>query len=106
MKKLAPENFAILGHRKRAAEIEERAAENFSVLKSAPAKACFKKCTAGSKVPSPIIALPFHSLTESVVVLNFAQIVGFVKVVQVSTYGFVKIDTWISLKVVIWICQS
>ena len=39
-----------MGHLKRAAEIKERAAENFSVLKSAPAKACSKKCTAGSKV--------------------------------------------------------
>ena len=27
-----------------------RAAENFSLLKYAPAKACSKKCTAGSKV--------------------------------------------------------
>ena len=51
LKKWATENFAILGHWKRAAEIKERAAENFSVLKSAPAKACSKKCTAGSKVP-------------------------------------------------------
>ena len=39
-----------MGHRKRAAEIKERAAEIFSVLKSVPAKACSKKCTAGSKV--------------------------------------------------------
>ena len=50
LKKWATENFAILGHWKRAAEIKERAAENFSVLKSAPAKACSKKCTAGSNV--------------------------------------------------------
>ena len=50
LKKWATENFAILGHWKRAAEIKERAAENFSVLKSAPAKACSKKCTVGSKV--------------------------------------------------------
>ena len=52
-KKWATENFAILGHRKRAAEIKERAAEIFSVLKSVPAKACSKKCTAGSKVARP-----------------------------------------------------
>ena len=50
LKKWATENFAIFGHWKRAAEIKERAAENFSVPKSAPAKACSKKCTAGSKV--------------------------------------------------------
>ena len=50
LKKWATENFAIFGHWKRAAEIKERAAENFSVLKYAPAKACSKKCTAGSKV--------------------------------------------------------
>ena len=53
LKKWATENFAIFGHWKRAAEIKERAAENFSVLKYAPAKACSKKCTAGSKVPCP-----------------------------------------------------
>ena len=49
--KWAPVNFATLGHRKRAAEIKERAPEIFSVLKSTPAKACSKKCTAGSNVP-------------------------------------------------------
>ena len=50
LRKWATENFATLGHWKRAAEIKERAAENFSVLKSAPAKACSKKCTSGSRV--------------------------------------------------------
>ena len=52
LRKWATENFATLGHWKRAAEIKERAAENFSVLKSAPAKACSKKCTSGSRVRS------------------------------------------------------
>ena len=54
LKKWATENFAILGQWQRAAEIKERAAENFSVLKSAPAKACSKKCTVGSKVSGPL----------------------------------------------------
>ena len=47
--------------------------------------------------PSPSIALSF----QSVLLLNFTQYVGYVKVVRwISNkllYGFCKIDTWISL---------
>ena len=70
--------------------------------------------------PSPSIAL----CCQSVLLLNFAQIVGYVKVEYMDfsnlLHGLVKIDTWISLScymdlsktmpgfrlVVIWICQS
>ena len=63
LKKWATENFAILGHWKRAAEIKERAAENFSVLKSAPAKACSKKCTSGSRV-SVVLQMCFSTYSS------------------------------------------
>ena len=87
-------------------------------------------------VLSLIIALTYHSVTHSILLLNFVQI-GFIKFVtwiSISCYlsnlmdfclqkllhGLVKIDTWISLscymdlpkllhaffKVVVWISQS
>ena len=46
--------------------------------------------------PSPIIAFPCQSVSPSMLLLNFVQIVGFVKLVLLD--GFVKINTWI--------CQS
>ena len=53
---------------------------------------------------SPSIALSF----QSVLLLNFAQIVGYVKVVwwiSKLLHGFVKIDTWISLSCSMY-CQT
>ena len=61
---------------------------------------CFRQVSF-SWDPSPIIYLPCKSLWRSLLFFNFAQIVGFVKVVRRISlkllHGFVKIDTWISL---------
>ena len=38
--------------------------------------------------PSPIIDLPCQSVSPSLLVLNFAQIVGFVKVVTLTSLSF------------------
>ena len=48
--------------------------------------------------PRPIIALSCQSVSRSVLLLSFAQIVGFVKWISLKLlHGFVKIDTGISL---------
>ena len=43
--------------------------------------------------PCPIIALPCHYATESLLILNLVQIVDFSRLL----HGLVKINTWISL---------
>ena len=66
-------------------------------LQSPEAQVCqnadviFVFCTFSDQ--SPIIALPCHSVTESLLVLDFAEPVGFSKLLN----GFVKIDTCIIL---------
>ena len=59
--------------------------------------------------PSQIIALPCNSASPSSLVLNFVQIVGFVKVVTlIYLHCYMNLSNWLNefVKVVTYICQS